>query len=155
MSLQATALELRAEELQLNGDMRSGLLYEVANRREENRRLGAELAAARDRIGALEFEGREAALRLEAADAAAAAASEQAARLSGQLEEQRDSAAALHAVSERARTADNCLWPRPEPRAAASPRMPSKGCVRRDDDSCCVCTATPELLGAVPAAAAQ
>jgi len=152
VSLQATALELRAEELQLNGDMRSGLLYEVANRREENRRLGAELAAARDRIGALEFEGREAAVRLEASEAAAAAASEQVARLSGQLEEQRDSTAALHAVRESVCAAGVCVCWRREPWAAAPCCMTSEGCVcRRDDDCCCVCAATPELLGAVTA----
>ena len=39
----ATALEMRADELALGGDLRSGLLYEVAHRREEVRRLKEEL----------------------------------------------------------------------------------------------------------------
>lgn len=39
----ATALEMRADELSLGGDLRSGLLYEVAHRREEVRRLKEEL----------------------------------------------------------------------------------------------------------------
>lgn len=41
----ARALELRAEDLSLDGSLRSGLLYEVAQRKEEARRLALEVAA--------------------------------------------------------------------------------------------------------------
>lgn len=99
LTLQATALELRAEELQLHGDMRSGLLYEVANRREEARRLGAELSAARDRIAALEFESREATIRAERAEGDAAGAGARAASLDGRVAEMASSLSAMQAVS--------------------------------------------------------
>lgn len=70
--LQATALELRAEELSLKGDLKSGLLYEVATRREEVKKLQAELGARIERAATIEFEAREATLRADklATDAA-------------------------------------------------------------------------------------
>ncbi len=66
---QATALELRAEELQVKGDVRAGLLYEVAKWREEARRCALALAGAAERSAGAEAEARENALRAERAEA--------------------------------------------------------------------------------------
>lgn len=50
----ARALEIRGEELGLHGDVRSSLLYEVAQRKQEAHTLAMELAA---RTGAWERRG--------------------------------------------------------------------------------------------------
>ena len=125
-SLQATALELRAEELQLNGDMRSGLLYEVASRREENRRLSADASAKSERIAALEFEARELQLRLEKDEADAALAAQRSGELLGRL----DSLEQAHAALQEVRAcppARLCLH------GCARERMPER---ERETDEC-------------------
>jgi hypothetical protein len=69
----ATALELRAEELQIKGDVRAGLLYEVARWRDEAKRCAGELLVKSERLAAADFERREAALKIEKAEGDAAA----------------------------------------------------------------------------------
>jgi chromosome segregation ATPase len=64
----ASALELRADEFNLKGDLRSGLLYEIATRRDEIKGLSVNLASKDDRLNTLEFETKEAILRAEKAE---------------------------------------------------------------------------------------
>jgi len=56
---------MRADELGLHGDLRSGLLYEVAHKRQENVRLKADLATAQQALIILQHEREELALRTE------------------------------------------------------------------------------------------
>ena len=82
----AAALELRAEELGGgSGDLPSGLLYEVAVRREETRRLSARLAEAEAGLASAEFELRESRIAEERSAQEAEAAASGATALREQL----------------------------------------------------------------------
>lgn len=82
----AAALELRAEELG-GGDVASGLLYEVAVRREEARRVSARLAEAEGALSSAEFELREMRIAQERSAQDASNANERMAALRMQLED--------------------------------------------------------------------
>ena len=85
----ATALELRADELQLGGDLRSGLLYEVAHRREEVRHLRDESASLQQKLAASDASREDASRQASSALADLSVASELASRLSSELSEER------------------------------------------------------------------
>lgn len=85
----ATALELRADELQLGGDLRSGLLYEVAHRREEVRQLRDESASLQQKLASSDASREDAARQASSAQADLSVASERASRLSSELAEER------------------------------------------------------------------
>lgn len=95
----ATALEMRADELHLDGDLKSGLLYEVAHRREESRRMEGEAKTAKDAAAAAEFELRETKIALQRAQADISALSSRVSTLSGELDSERNAAAAAQKVS--------------------------------------------------------
>jgi len=78
--------------------MRSGLLYEVANRREESRLLAQDLAAREERIASLEFELREAQVKAGQSAAEAAAQQSRAEQCEAQLLEARQAQEALQQV---------------------------------------------------------
>lgn len=84
----AAALELRAEELSGGrGDVPSGLLYEVAVRREESRRVSARLAEAEGSLTSAEFELRETRIAQERSAQEASDAESAAATLRNQLDD--------------------------------------------------------------------
>jgi hypothetical protein len=85
----ATALELRADELQLGGDLRSGLLYEVAHRREEVRHLRDETVSLQQKLASSDASREEASRQASSALSDLSIASERASRLSSELAEER------------------------------------------------------------------
>ncbi len=95
----ATALEMRAEELQLDGSLRSGLLYEVANAKAEVSEGIASLEAAKTRGDRLEFELGEARLLLGKATAEVAELEGLLGRTEKELEEERGTRKSLEQVS--------------------------------------------------------
>lgn len=95
----ATALDMRAEELQLDGSLRSGLLYEVANAKAEVSEGITSLEAAKARGDRLEFELGEARLMLGKATAEVAELEGRLGRTEKELEGERDARKSLEQVS--------------------------------------------------------
>lgn len=95
----ATALDMRAEELQLDGSLRSGLLYEVANAKAEVSEGIASLEAAKARGDRLEFELKEARLLLGKATTEVAELEGLLGRTEKELEEERGTRKSLEQVS--------------------------------------------------------
>lgn len=83
----AAALELRAAELGDGSDVHSGLLYEVAVRREEARRVTARLAEAESALASAEFELREIRISQERSVQDSEASANEAAGLRTQLDD--------------------------------------------------------------------
>lgn len=95
----ATALEMRADELALGGDLRSGLLYEVAHRREEVRRLREDGAATEAREKQAAAEAADARAQLARSQEDVSTLAERAASLSAELTAEQTARAQLQEVS--------------------------------------------------------
>lgn len=81
----ATALEMRADEMQLGGDLRSGLLYELSHKRSEVQQLTQQLSMSNQRLAASEVELRQTKDALSRCQSDIATIAERASRLGSEL----------------------------------------------------------------------